>query len=149
MTVAFSGEVEAVLHRGFAKARAAHHLSMTVEHLVLELLKEKEVAGYLEGCGTDIATLKALLEAKVASLRTAQIETVETQPNGEFSRVIRRAIDDAGKERRTSIELRDMFLSILEEPKGFAATLLLRQTSNPGAFEQLRARRSKLAKRAP
>ena len=148
MTVAFSSEVEQVLHRGFAKARAAHHLSMTVEHLVLEMLKEQEVADYLAGCGTDVATLKALLEAKVASFRTAQIETVETQPNGEFSRVIRRAIDDAGKERRTSIELRDVFLSILEEPKGFAASLLLQRTSNAAAFEQLRARRSKLAKRA-
>ncbi|HUP30553.1 MAG TPA: Clp protease N-terminal domain-containing protein [Usitatibacter sp.] len=149
MTVAFSSEVEAVLHRGFAKARAAHHLSMTVEHLVLEMLKEPEVAGYLESCGTDVVTLKTLLEAKVASFRTAQIETVETQPNSEFSRVIRRAIDDAGKERRTSIELRDMFLSILEEPKGFAAALLLQRTTNPGAFEQLRARRSRLTKRAP
>lgn len=149
MTVAFSGEVGAVLHRGFACARAAHHLSMTVEHLVLELLKEAEVARYLAGCGTNVTTLETLLKAKVSSFRTAQIETVETQPNSEFSRVIRRAIDDAGKERRTSIELRDMFLSILEEPKGFAASLLLQQTSNPAAFEQLRARRSRLAKRPP
>jgi ATP-dependent Clp protease ATP-binding subunit ClpA len=148
MTVAFSGELEAVLHRGFANARAAHHLSMTVEHLLLELLKEKDVARYLESCGTGVAALKTLLEAKVASFRTAQIQTVETQPNSEFSRVIRRAIDDAGKERRSSIELRDMFLAIIEEPQGVAASLLLQQTSNPAAFEQLRARRAKLAKRA-
>ena len=147
MTAAFSAEAKEVMHRGFASARAANHLSMTVEHLVLEMLRDKSVVGYLKKCGTDIETLKALLEAKVASFRTAQIQTVETQGNAEFTRVIRRAIDDAGRERRESIVLHDLFLAILEETTGFAASLLLQQTANPEAFEALRKERARLAKR--
>jgi len=149
MTVAFSSEVDRLLHRAFAKAREAHHLSMTVEHLVLEMLREEPVLRYLRGCGTNVDTLRALLEAKVASFRTAQIETVETQPNGEFSRVVRRTIEDAGKQRRESIVLHDVFLAILEEPDGYAASLLVAQTSNPAAFEALRKERERAAKRSP
>lgn len=142
MTAAFSAEAEAVMHRGFARARAAHHLSMTVEHLVLEMLAEAPVVKYLRvACGTDVDTLRALLEARVASFRAAQIETVETQPNAEFSRMVRRAIDDAGKERRREIVLHDLFLAILEEPDGFAASLILQRTANAQAFEALRHER--------
>ena len=148
MTVAFSNEVKNLLHRAFAKAREAHHLSMTVEHLVLEMLGEEAVVRYLRGCGTNVETLRALLEAKVASFRTAQIDTVETQPNGEFSQVVRRAIDDAGKERRKEVVLHDVFLAILEERNGYAASLLIGQTSNPAAFEELRKERSRVAKRS-
>jgi ATP-dependent Clp protease ATP-binding subunit ClpA len=148
MTVAFSAEAEAVMHRGFARARAAHHLSMTVEHLVLVMLAEAPVVKYLRTCGTDVETLRALLEARVASFRAAQIETVETQPNAEFSRMVRRAIDDAGKERRAEIVLHDLFLALLEEPGGFAASLILQRTSNPQAFEALRQERTRRADRA-
>ncbi len=149
MAVAFSPEAEAVMHRGFARARALHHLSMTVEHLVLEMLKESPVVAYLVKCGTDIETLKALLEAQVASFRTAQLSTVDAQANDEFARMVRRAIDDAGRERRTSIVLHDLFLAILEEERGHAAALLRSQTSNPAAFDSLRAQRASLSAKRP
>ncbi len=147
MAVAFSPEAEAVMHRGFARARALHHLTMTVEHLVLEMLKEPPVVAYLVKCGTDVETLNALLAAKVASLRTAQLSTIDAQANDEFARMIRRAIDDAGLERRTSIVLHDLFLSILQDEKSHAAQLLLQQTARPDAFEAMRKERSRVAKR--
>jgi ATP-dependent Clp protease ATP-binding subunit ClpA len=148
VTVAFSPEAKEVMHRGFASARAANHLSMTVEHLVLEMLREKAVVDYLAKCGTNLEALKALLGAKVASFRTAQIQTVETQGNTEFTRMIRRAIDDAGKERRPTVLLHDLFLAILEEPTGFTAQLLVQQTAHPQAFEALRTERARLAKKS-
>ncbi len=147
MAVAFSPEAEAVMHRGFARARTLHHLSMTVEHLVLEMLKEPPVLAYLAKCGTDIETLKALLEAKVASFRTAQLSTIDAQANDEFARVVRRSIDDAGRERRTSIVLHDLFLSILEDEKSHAAQLLVQQTARPGSFEAMRKERARVANR--
>ena len=148
MAVVFSPEAEAIMHRGFANARKAHHLSMTVEHLVLEMLREKPVAKYLAGCGTDVGTLTALLTAKVASFRAAQIETVETQANAEFSRLIRRAIDEAAIEQRSVIVLHDLFLAVLDEPNSYTASLILQQTSDPAAFDALRRERARRAKRA-
>ena len=147
MKSVLSGEVETVLHRGFARAREANHLLMTIEHLAVEMLREQEVVRYLRDCGTDLDTLTALLEAKVASLRTAQIVTVGTQPSGEFSRVIRKSIDDAAKVGRESVMLSDLFLAILDERDGFTASLIVGQTPNPDAFEALRRARSRVAKR--
>lgn len=104
---------------------------------------------FLRECGTDVDTVKALLDAKVASFRAAQIETVGTQPNGEFSRAIRRSIDAASRAGRQSILLADLFLAILEEGEGFTASLILQQTADPGAFDELRRRRSNEARPHP
>ena len=137
-----SDESKALLHRGFAQARAANHLSMTVEHLMVEMLREVAVVQFLQRCGTDVATLRALLVAKIASFRAAQIETVGTQPSEEFTRVTRRAIDAAEAAGRRLVLPSDLFLAILEEGTGFTATLIRQQTADAAAFDALRRRRA-------
>lgn len=90
-----STELEVTLNLAFRDARNKRHEYMTVEHLLLALLDNREAADVLRGCGADIDNLRAELTefiGRTTPLLAEHLEGVETQPTLGFQRVLQRAV---------------------------------------------------------
>lgn len=97
-------ELEVTLNLAFKDARAQRHEFMTVEHLLLALLDNREAAQVLRGCRADIDAMRSELRAFVASntpLFAEHLQDMETQTTLGFQRVLQRAVfhgQSSGKE---------------------------------------------------
>jgi ATP-dependent Clp protease ATP-binding subunit ClpA len=134
----FSEEVEGVLNRAFAAASEAGHAEITPEHIALELIVEEETATYLARCGTDLIAVEARLRDYLGSIEPAEEEEPDTQPNGEFQRVVEAAMQRAEDDDREQLMLRDLFLALLDERESIASIAILEATREPQVFEDLR-----------
>lgn len=93
-----SPELEAVLHQCFVDARRLRHRVMTVDHLVLEVLKRPSAIQYLTDRSVNVEALRSSVGARVAATEAASPDDDyygETIPTQEFQRVIQRAINVA------------------------------------------------------
>src|SRR5690554_5029444 len=97
-----SKDLEFSLSNAFKAARAKRHEFMTVEHLLLALLDNRDSVAALKACGADLALLQQELEAFLESTtpRIPDDTDRETQPTLGFQRVLQRAVfhvQSAGK----------------------------------------------------
>jgi ATP-dependent Clp protease ATP-binding subunit ClpA len=92
-----SPELEGVLHRCFVEAIESRHRVLTVNHLVLEALKQPSAIQYLTDRSLDVERLRSSVEAKVLATETAPDngDYAETVPTHEFQQLIERAINTA------------------------------------------------------
>ncbi len=90
----FNRDLENTLNHAFSQARDKRHEFITVEHLLLGLLFDKEVSKVLSACGANLERLKAGLGIFVDET-TPQIPISinrDLQPTMSFQRVLQRAI---------------------------------------------------------
>jgi ATP-dependent Clp protease ATP-binding subunit ClpA len=126
-----SSELESCLHQAFHEARSAHHEFLTVEHLLLAILRAAAVRAALKGCGADIDQLGADLRRRVAvnTLRWVPMpgEEHSAQPDLGFHRVLRRAVFRVKSGFKAEVGVVDVLVSTFSEKQSHAAFLLKRQ----------------------
>ena len=96
-----SGELQKSLDAAFLSARGDGHDLLTVEHLLLALLSDTNVAEVLNATGADLESLEqGLRDYIAANVQSLKEEGREVQPTLSFQRVLQRAIyhvQSAGK----------------------------------------------------
>ena len=88
-------ELEVTLNLAFKDARVSRHEYMTVEHLLLALLDNREAARVLRGCNVNLDVLRQDLRAFIDTttpLLPEHLEDTDTQPTLGFQRVLQRAV---------------------------------------------------------
>ncbi|HHH45591.1 MAG TPA: ATP-dependent Clp protease ATP-binding subunit ClpA, partial [Thiotrichales bacterium] len=89
-----SKELEQSLNLAFREAREKRHEFMTVEHLLLALLDNREAAEVLRACGADLEALRRDLTTFIEETTPLLLsgDSRETQPTLGFQRVLQRAV---------------------------------------------------------
>lgn len=123
----FSKSLEVTLGLALAKAEEKRHERMTVEHLLLALLENVEVAQILIACGANLQRLHAHLNGLIDEAMP-QIPSLgrefHVQPSAAFQRVLQRAVFQAQSTGKLEVTGVNVLAAILSEPKSQAACLL-------------------------
>jgi ATP-dependent Clp protease ATP-binding subunit ClpA len=146
--VTFSVEVLTVVHRALMDAQARGHRWVTVEHMALALLQEESIVAFLRQSNTDVAAAVADLDAASAELGGDVRNAVVSESSSAFQQVVGRARGEAEKGRQECVLLRDLLLSIVDQPKCRAASIVVRSTPSRTVFEDLRRVRAEENNRA-
>ncbi len=120
-------ELEVTLNLAFKDARAQRHEFMTVEHLLLALLDNREAAQVLRGCGADIDALRAELKDFVARntpLLAEHLQDMETQTTLGFQRVLQRAVFHGQSSGKEEVGGGNVLAAIFSESDSHAVYLL-------------------------
>lgn len=120
-------ELEVTLNLAFKDARVSRHEFMTVEHLLLALLDNREAAKVLRGCNVDLEALRADLRAFVDSntpLLSEKSDAPETQPTLGFQRVLQRAVFHGQSSGKQEIGGASVLVAIFGEADSHAVYLL-------------------------
>ncbi len=120
-------ELEVTLNLAFKDARAQRHEYMTVEHLLLALLDNREAAQVLRGCGADIEALRAELKAFVernTPLFAEHLQDMETQTTLGFQRVLQRAVFHGQSSGKDEVGGGNVLAAIFSEADSHAVYLL-------------------------
>jgi ATP-dependent Clp protease ATP-binding subunit ClpA len=93
----FSKSLESTLNQMFDKAKEERHEFMTIEHLLLALIENPEVAEVLIGCGANLQRMRTGLTIFVeeATPRLPEGKELNVQPTLGFQRVLQRAVFQA------------------------------------------------------
>ena len=123
------------LMEALADARRRRHEYITLEHLLLSLLREKRARDVLLACGADVKKLHADLE----SYLTKQVETlhvtsllpahapVDPEQTIGLRRVLSQAMRHAQISEQAQLESGDILAALLDEPDSYARYLLEQQ----------------------
>jgi len=128
-----SMELEVTLNLAFRDARNKRHEYMTVEHLLLALLDNKEAADVLRGCGAEIEMLrKELLEfvSGTTPLLAEHLEGVETQPTLGFQRVLQRAVFHGQSSGKQEVGGGSVLAAVFSEADSHAVYVLRKHNIN-------------------
>lgn len=120
-------ELEVSLNMAFRDAREQRHEFMTVEHLLLALLDNREAAEVLRGCNADIAALRGELKdfiARSTPLFAEHLNDPETQTTLGFQRVLQRAVFHGQSSGKEEIGGGNVLAAIFSEADSHAVYLL-------------------------
>lgn len=123
-------ELELTLSLAFQKARDKRHEFMTVEHLLLALLRNHSAIGVLQACGADIGKLEGSLSAFVESttpLIPLDDPERETQPTLGFQRVLQRAVFHVQSSGKSEVTGANVLVAIFSEQESQAVYCLRQQ----------------------
>ncbi|GGO76917.1 ATP-dependent Clp protease ATP-binding subunit ClpA [Marinobacterium nitratireducens] len=123
-------ELEETLSAAFRAARDKRHEFMTVEHLLLALLDNREAQGVLKACGADIDKLRQALTAfidETTPLLPENIPNMETQPTLGFQRVLQRAVFHVQSSGRHEVTGANVLVAIFSEQESQAVYVLQQQ----------------------
>ena len=123
-------ELELTLSLAFQEARDKRHEFMTVEHLLLALLRNHSAIEVLQACGVDIDKLRSSLNAFVESttplIPTDDVER-ETQPTLGFQRVLQRAVFHVQSSGKSEVTGANVLVAIFSEQESQAVYCLNQQ----------------------
>ncbi len=123
-------ELELTLSLAFQEARDKRHEFMTVEHLLLALLRNHSAIGVLQACGADIDKLRGNLSAFVESttplIPMEDLER-ETQPTLGFQRVLQRAVFHVQSSGKSEVTGANVLVAIFSEQESQAVYCLGQQ----------------------
>lgn len=120
-------ELEVSLNLAFKDAREQRHEFMTVEHLLLALLDNREAAQVLRGCGADIEALRTEVKAFIAlntPLFAEHLQDMETQTTLGFQRVLQRAVFHGQSSGKDEVGGGNVLAAIYSETDSHAVYLL-------------------------
>lgn len=120
-------ELEVTLNLAFKDARVSRHEFMTVEHLLLALLDNREASKVLRGCGANLDALREELRAFIINttpLLPEHIQDVDTQPTLGFQRVLQRAVFHGQSSGKEEIGGASVLVAIFSEADSHAVYLL-------------------------
>jgi ATP-dependent Clp protease adapter protein ClpS len=125
----FSESLEQSLRRALAVSGAGHHEYATLEHLLLALIDDPDVASVLRACNVDLEKLRLNLVAHIVSKPAdfASDSLEYSKPTAEFHRVIQRAVTHVGSIEREEVTAVDALIAILAERDSQASRLLEEQ----------------------
>lgn len=120
-------ELEVTLNLAFKDARVSRHEFMTVEHLLLALLDNREAAKVLRGCGVNLDVLREELRGFIINTTPVlpeHIENVDTQPTLGFQRVLQRAVFHGQSSGKEEVGGASVLVAIFSEADSHAVYLL-------------------------
>jgi ATP-dependent Clp protease ATP-binding subunit ClpA len=120
-------ELEVTLNLAFKDARVSRHEFMTVEHLLLALLDNREAANVLRGCGANLDALREELRAFIINTTPVlpeHAEDADTQPTLGFQRVLQRAVFHGQSSGKEEIGGASVLVAIFSETDSHAVYLL-------------------------
>ncbi len=120
-------ELEVTLNLAFKDARVSRHEYMTVEHLLLALLDNREAASVLRGCNVNLETLRQDLRTFIdmsTPLLLEGMDDAETQPSLGFQRVLQRAVFHGQSSGKQEIGGASVLVAIFSEADSHAVYLL-------------------------
>ena len=119
-------ELEKNLNDAFKLAHKKRHEFVTVEHLFLSLLENKEAIEVLNYCGADLIALQENLESFIS--KTTPIieeeEDQEIQPTLGFQRVLQRAVFHVQSSGKKEVNGADLLVAIFSEKESHSVYLL-------------------------
>lgn len=125
----FTKDLEESISAAYRFAREMQHEFLTVEHLLLALLREPSAHEVLTACNADIAIIER-------DIRDVLAETVQElpaddhtdpQPTVGFQRVLQRAVYNVQSSGKKQVQGANILVAILAEQQSHAAWLLSRQ----------------------
>ncbi len=124
-----SKEVEMTLNQAFVEAHEKRHEFITVEHLLLALLRMPSIEPILNACRCDNAQLSRDLNSYIdetISLIPKNISR-ETQPTLGFQRVLQRAVFHVQASDKKEVNGANIFVALFSEQESHAVYLLNQQ----------------------
>ncbi len=124
-----SKNLEITLHRALDTAKTYKHKYTTIEHLLLSLVQEPDVAKVLSSCACSVDVLKNKLEHFLNNDLQAIIlnEVKESKPTAGFQRVIHRAAINVHALGQTEITALNILVEIFSEQDSVALSFLNEQ----------------------
>lgn len=124
-----SKDLEFTLNIAFKEAREKQHEFMTVEHLLLSLLDNRDALTVLRACGADIEKLKKELNSFLEETTPLinQTDSRETQPTLGFQRVLQRAVFQVQSSGKKEVTGANVLVAIFSEQESQAVYFLNRQ----------------------
>ena len=124
----FSKSFESSLNAAYTRAREKKHEFITIEHLLLALVDNREATEVLLACGANIDRLRAGLgifvdETTPSILHRNGVER-EVQPTISFQRVLQRSIYQVQSNSQSEVNGAQVLLSIFGEPESQAVYFL-------------------------
>lgn len=134
-------ELEQILQQLYREARKAHYEFISLEHLLLVLIKEDaSVPNVLKLCGADLKVVSEQLAASVAEntplIPEHLLDTVETRPTLGFQRVMQRAMVHTQSAGKAAVEPLDVLVALMSETDSHTVYFLKLQSVT--RFEVLR-----------
>jgi ATP-dependent Clp protease ATP-binding subunit ClpA len=122
-------ELQATLNLAADEAIRRRHEFLTLEHLLLAMLRDSTGANVIRGCGGDLEALKRDLEEFFRENMQPQPRTVERYPEqtAAYERVIERAIRQAQASQQDHVDGGNILASLFEENHSNAKYLLEKQ----------------------
>ncbi len=123
-------ELEETLSQAFKSARDKRHEFMTVEHLLLALLDNRDASNVLSACGADIKVLRTALShfiEETTPLLPDNIPNMETQPTLGFQRVLQRAVFHVQSSGKSEVTGANVVVAIFSEQESQAVYILQQQ----------------------
>ncbi len=120
-------ELEVTLNLAFKDARVSRHEYMTVEHLLLALLDNREAANVLRGCGINFELMRHELRTFIDNTTPLLPETLDdadTQPTLGFQRVLQRAVFHGQSSGKQEVGGASVLVAIFSETDSHAVYVL-------------------------
>lgn len=125
----FTKELQKSFNTAAQEALKRRHEYITLEHLLLALIIERNSADVIVNCGGDLEQLKSELEeflsTKIEKLPAKENRTPE--PTGAFQRVIERAANQAISSGQSTIDGGNILAAMFQEKRSHAVYLLEKQ----------------------
>ena len=123
-----SGELQKSLDAAFVAARGEGHDLLTVEHLLLALMSDTNVAEVLNATGADLESLEqGLKDYIVKNVQALKDEGREVQPTLSFQRVLQRAIYHVQSAGKKQVSTLNVLVALFSEKDTHAVFLLNEQ----------------------
>ncbi len=137
-----SKNLESTLNDAFKDARAQHHEYLTVEHLLLALLKNQSASEVLRACGVNINRLDAELRQFLTDTTPLldPNDDSDTQPTLGFQRVLQRAVFHVQSSGRTEVTGANVLVAIFSEQDSQGVYFLKKEplsSCNKSSFKHL------------
>ena len=124
-----SEELEIIIQNAFELARKKKHEFLTLEHLLLELCKDKEVLKLFEICNVNVNSLSKDLNDYIdEKLKTiVASDQVKPMPSASFERVLKRAAQHVQSSGRRKVKGLNILVSMFSERDSFSVYFLEKQ----------------------
>jgi ATP-dependent Clp protease ATP-binding subunit ClpA len=118
-----SDNLKAVFEHSIDLAKSLKHEYLTIEHLLFSMLSEEDFVKCVQGFGGDVDYIKKNLEHYLKNKLTDIIkeDVVKPKKTQAVERVLNRAFTQALFNGRQTMELSDVFLSIMGEKRSYAS----------------------------
>ncbi|MCU4674680.1 ATP-dependent Clp protease ATP-binding subunit ClpA [Catenovulum sp. 2E275] len=126
-------DLEQTLNEAFRRARESRHEFMTVEHLLLALLKNSAARESLIACGAPLESIEAELSEfidETTPLIPENEQDRETQPTLGFQRVLQRAVFHVQSSGKSEVTGANVLVAIFSEQESQAVYLLKKSDVN-------------------
>ena len=124
-----SPQLEAMLQRAFAEARARKHEFVTLEHVLFALTQTPPGASLLRACGSDVTSLAEELEEFLGDMDVLPDDGMDHEPEqtAAFWRVLQRAALHAQSSGKERVDAGGLLIAFYREPHSHAVYLLERR----------------------